>query len=85
MRKLRPCLSYSRRRDHIDLGLLHSYCKAAGQGGLDSAPPPPPEAGKVKVPPRPFARHAASTAKRPEGLSRFTLTHGKGASAKKSW
>ena len=35
--KPRPCLSYSRHRDRINLVLLRSYCKGGG-GGLLSAP-----------------------------------------------
>ena len=31
-RKLHPCLSYSRRRDRINLVLLHSYYKGGGVG-----------------------------------------------------
>ena len=34
VRKPRPCLSYSRRRDRINSVLLHSYYKVGG-GGVD--------------------------------------------------
>ena len=47
-RKLRPCLSYSRRRDRINLVLWRSLDKGGGtttivgKGGTHEAPPPPP-------------------------------------------
>ena len=39
VRKLRPCNSYSRRRDRINSVLWRSYYKGGGGGRLDRFPP----------------------------------------------
>ena len=67
--------------------LLANQQRNQGNWGHGSGTPPPPHGGEAEVSSPATARHTPSTAKRPEGrsrLSRGALTHGKGASAKKS-